>query len=119
MKPIAQDCFLQLDIKKFILQWNAKYPMDKYIRKKYGIQFGSPEHRALNLIDMTIEYAEDKLLALEEEKSMRLNERDYEKVLGIPQPKTDENQPKQKFVKMTKKQVDEEFENIDLSQFND
>lgn len=118
--PTLRDCsLLQLDLIKFIQAWEAKWPFDRYIRKKYNILFGSPEHKALNFIDMAIEYSEERLLELAEQKSMRLDETNYETKLAHELPAKDENQPKQKVIKMTRKEVDEEFENIDLSQFND
>ena len=110
---------LKINLQKFILQWNARWPFDYYIRKKHGIIFGSPAHRALNFIDMAVEYAEENVLSHEDEKSMRLNERNFEQKLGIKNEVTDENQAPVKPMRMSQKQIVEEFENIDLSKFND
>src|SRR5579859_6129793 len=109
----------RLNIRKFILEWNSRWPMDRYIRKKYGIAFGSTEHRAMNFIDMAIEFAEDRVLANEEEKSMRLNERTFEEAVGLVKPKTEGNQEEMKPVRMTQREIAEEFDNIDLAKFND
>ena len=109
----------KINLQKFILEWNARWPFDYYIRKKHGIIFGSPEHRALNFIDMAIEYAEDNVLAREDEKSMHLNERNFEQKIGLKIKGSEDNQGFKKAIKMNKKQIEEEFENIDLSKFND
>lgn len=108
-----------IDFQKFILEWNQRYPFDRYIRKKYNILFGSPEHRALNFIDMSIEFKEDIIIKHQEEEQERLKERDWyneglsaTKQIGV-------NKEERKTVKMTKKELDKEFENLDLSKFND
>jgi hypothetical protein len=115
---INRENSLQLNLKKFILAWNAKWPMDKYIRNKYNILFGSPEHRALNFIDMSIELKEDWLLRNAEADNMHLTEAD-----GLPNQTIDgellsEIQEKKQVVRMTRKQLDQEFEELDINEFN-
>lgn len=55
-----------VDLEKFIYYWNTQSPIDRYYRQKYNLRFNSPEHRALCLIDMAIEYYEDKLFEYKE-----------------------------------------------------
>jgi hypothetical protein len=108
-----------MDIEKFILEWNRRYPFDRYIRKKYNILFGSSEHRAMNFVDMAIEFKEDIIIKHQEEEQERLKERDWYNE-GLPATKQiGVNKEGQKVVKMTKKELDKEFEDLDLSKFND
>ena len=48
-------------IKDFILNWNYKFPMDRWWREKHGIAFNSPEHRISSFIDQFYEFEEDRL----------------------------------------------------------
>lgn len=48
-------------IKDFILEWNLKYPIDRWWREKHSIAFNSPVHRAVSLIDMRIEFEEERM----------------------------------------------------------
>lgn len=45
----------------FIVEWNNRFPKDRAYRKKYKIAFGSPEHRALNQIDVYLDVLEDEI----------------------------------------------------------
>ena len=48
-------------IKINVIDWNNKYPIDRWYRKKYNIPFGSESHRNSNFFDMVFEFEEDKL----------------------------------------------------------
>lgn len=48
-------------LKKFIIYWNNKYPVDRLWRLKRNVAFGSLEHRQMSLIDMRIEIDEEKM----------------------------------------------------------
>src|SRR4051812_34805327 len=103
----------KLNLKDFITRWNVHYPYDRYIRKKYNIMFGSPQHRALSFVDMAIEFKEDLILSDQEEAKVSA---ELERDLGV----NTQNQPvKPKAVKVSKQQLAMDFENIDLSQFDD
>lgn len=108
---------LSLDIKKFVNNWNARYPIDRYIRKKYNIPFGSPAHRALDFISMTCEFVEDRLAQTEERESMQLTEADLPMGEVLNRRIYDENQAPAAPIKMKQKEIDTEFENLDLSKF--
>ena len=88
---------IRLDLRKFIIKWNNDYPIDFIWRKKYGVAFGSQEHRQMSFLDM--------LFDLEEEKMMNnyISKRIENK----------EN-------KLSKNNIlsDDEFDNIDINQFN-
>ena len=66
--------------------------------KKHNVDFVLPEHRRMNFIDMYIEYCED-------EKIRRLHEQEYEidDVSGV---------------KVSQKEIDEDYENLDLKEFD-
>jgi hypothetical protein len=106
-----------INIKGFIIAWNERYPYDKYIRKKYGIAFGSPEHRKLNFIDMAIEYKEDKVLQSEFEKFADEKERkNWGNILPTDVAGTLQNK---EIVKLSQRELDAEFDKLDLRQFDD
>ena len=101
----------QEEIDKFIFRWHD-FPFDYWWRKKYKIPFGSQAHREMNFIDMYIEYREEFLLnkAIEEhDKSVSDRE---DKELGL------KDGSEKRVIKMTKQEIDDDFENLDLSQFD-
>ena len=87
----------RIDLRKFIIKWNHNYPIDFIWRKKYGVAFGSQEHRQMSFLDM--------LFDLEEEVMMNnlLAKNEKEK---IKQPEIKEGIS------------DEDFDNLDIDQFN-
>lgn len=101
----------QEEIDKFIFKWHD-FPFDYWWRKKYKIPFGSQAHREMNFIDMYIEYREEFLLnkAIEEHDKAVSDREDEE--LGIKDGSS------KRVVKMTKQEIDDDFENLDLSQFD-
>lgn len=48
-------------IKKEILDWSQKFPLDRWWRQKHGVAFGSSIHREISFIDQLFEYSEDQL----------------------------------------------------------
>lgn len=101
----------QEEIDKFIFKWHD-FPFDYWWRKKYKIPFGSQAHREMNFIDMYIEYREEFLLnkAIEEHDKAVSDREDEE--LGL------KDSSSKRVVKMTKQEIDDDFENLDLSQFD-
>ena len=49
----------KLKLRKDIIDWNSKFPIDYIWRKKYGVAFGSPEHRQMSFIDMLFDIEEE------------------------------------------------------------
>jgi hypothetical protein len=47
------------DIRRFVIIWNNKYPLDLWWRKKYNIPFNSEQHRRISLIDIAFQRVED------------------------------------------------------------
>lgn len=96
-------------IERFIFNWHS-FTIDYWWRKKYHIAFGCREHREMNFIDMLIEYNEEKLLYEAFELSKKEKEDEEDEKLGLRNP--DE-------VELTKEAIDEDYNNLDLSQFNE
>ena len=93
------------EVKRFIFNWH-EFPFDYWCRKRYNIPFGSPTHREMNFIDMYIEYQED--LLLNEIKEQEDIEEDID--LGINDGK--------EIVKLSKQEIDDDYDNLDLSKFD-
>lgn len=99
---------LKDEVRRFILEWHD-FPFDYWWRKKYNVPFGSKAHREMNFIDIYTEYQEEALLKKIQEEYQRKQEENENKALDIH---SDNN------VKLTKKEIDEDYENLDLSQFD-
>lgn len=48
-------------IRGFVLEWNTKFPIDRWWREKHSVAFNSAPHREVSVIDMRIEWEEDEL----------------------------------------------------------
>lgn len=100
-------------INDFIVEW-SRFTIDLWWRKRYSIPFGSPAHRAMNFIDMAIEYQEALLW------NKAINQ-PYEEVVDEEQEAYIDKQLKdseEKTVKMTQEEIDEDYENLDLDEFD-
>lgn len=51
-----------------VINWNSRFPLDKWWRMKYGVAFMSPAHRESSFIDQLLEFEEDKLFFKTREK---------------------------------------------------
>ncbi len=97
---------LNEEISRFLDQWHSFF-IDWWWRDRYKIPFGSKKHREQSFIDMAIEYREVQKMKLLKEK-IHQEEEDELKV-GEVDPR---------IVKMTKKEVEDEYDNLDLNQFD-
>lgn len=89
--------------------WSKKFPIDYWWRKKYNIPYGSPAHREANLIDMMYDFEEEKIMKrLIAKVSKEMEDEDVEEML--------DNTSVGK--KMSKAELDDAFDNLDLDQFN-
>lgn len=89
---------LNESLQKSIVYWNNKYPFDYIWRKKYGVAFGSKKHRQTSFLDMVFDIKEQILFDnIAREAEVMRNSK-------ISKPDTI--------------LTDEEFDNIDISQFN-
>jgi hypothetical protein len=76
-------------IKKEIIVWNNRFPIDRWYRQKHNIAFNSSIHRESNFLDQLFEYREDELFE-EHQQAQK-----YEPNTGnwlIKQEKTEEQQ---------------------------
>lgn len=98
-------------VKRFIVWWNTQFPVDYWWRKKYNIPFNSEKHRKLCLIDAYIEYKEEEMIkeSIEDYKRKKDDLEDY-KITG--------NYLKRSEDTMTQEEIDQAFDNMDLSKFN-
>lgn len=97
------------DVKHFIFNWH-EFPFDYWWRKRYNIPFGSQAHREMNFIDMYIEYQEDLLLKEVKDDYNNEQEEIEDTMLGIHKDK--------EVVKLSKEEIDDDYENLDLSKFD-
>lgn len=108
-----------LDIEGFIDYWNIKYPIDRLYRKKYGIAFGSDEHKKLNFISMSVDLKEDLIIHRQEKLQAEQTDEDLFNDNLPGDVSSSQNQAPNRIKRMTKKEVDKEFDNLDLSKFNE
>lgn len=92
---------LKKDINLDINFWH-QFPFEWWWRKKYNIPFGSAQHRAMCLIDIYWEY-------LEELRVTKLSTQQNEEMeFGYGDD----------VVKMSQTDIDNDYEDLDLSQFD-
>jgi hypothetical protein len=108
MRMINSEKKKQNDLDHYIFAWQD-FPIDYWWRKKYNISFGSIKHRDMNFIDMLIDYREDLLIRKEINRLNIEKEEKENKELGI-----DKNNE----VKLTDKQIKDDYDNLDLSEYN-
>lgn len=101
-------------VKDFCYQWSVKYPIDRWWRNKHKVAFNSPQHRSVSFIDMRIEFEEDMIFRkgrLENNYIPNKGEWLKEDALFDDDSELTEEQRLAKYKK--------EFEEMDLSQYND
>ena len=47
------------NIEKKVLEWNSKFPIDKWWRDKHGVAFMSEQHKSCSFLDQIYEFTED------------------------------------------------------------
>lgn len=98
------------DVIHFIFNWH-EFPLDYWWRKRYNIPFGSRQHREMNFIDIYTEFQEGLLLKrTQDDYEQRQSDLEDEE-LGLSSDT--------ETVKLTQEEIDEAYENLDLSKFND
>lgn len=92
-------------VKNFIFDWE-NFIIDYWWRRKYKVPFGSIQHREMNFIDMYIEYIEEKMF-----NASNTYQDDFEdELLGL-------KDDTEKTI-LTQNEIDNEYDNLDLNQFN-
>lgn len=102
----------------FVRDWLAQNPVDYFWRKKYNVPFGSRAHREMTLVDMVIDLEEEKFVrSLRENAENNVSEDEFEGLsLGDLQPA---NQSGKQIIKLSKKEVEAEYESLNLDEFDD
>lgn len=95
-------------IRDEIILWNHKYPIDLFWRRKYKVAFGSKEHLDMTFLDMRIDFEEEIMIMDQDRKAKRIEsgEKELDDMLGIPE-----------IEKMSAKEIDKEFEELDITKF--
>ena len=86
-----------------VTRWLTRFPLDLWWRRKHGVSFGSPQHRAMSFFDQLREYREEVLLkriAQEQSERDAMGD-DYDS----------------RVVKLSQEEIDEDYENINLDDF--
>lgn len=66
------------DIEEFVKQWNYRFPVDHWWRKKHKVAFNSLEHRNSNFWDQMFEYYEDVMYkSFEKTEEYNANQNDW------------------------------------------
>ena len=63
-----------MDTLEFIKLWNATWKSDYWWRQKYNVAFNSPQHRAMDPLDIQIDYLESKLAQEYSDQAAKENE---------------------------------------------
>ena len=93
---------LKQRVRNFLIDWH-QFPVDFWWRKRYNIPFGSSQHCEMSLIDMTIEYIEQM---------------DFVKEIYNEENDDGYEEKDDRVIKMTQEEIDKDYDDIDLSQFN-
>lgn len=65
-------------IQEFVRQWNYRFPVDYWWRRKHKVAFNSREHRISNFWDQMYEFHEDAMYkSFQEENTYKPNENDW------------------------------------------
>lgn len=98
---------LKEKVDRFIFDWHS-FPIDFWWRKKYGVPFGSRQHREMNFIDMAIEFREELLM----NRNFGSVDEDYDdEILGL-------KDFEKNTVDISDEEVDEDYDDLDLEQFD-
>lgn len=100
------------DIDNFVFDWH-NFPLDYWWRKKYNVPFGSQQHRDMNFIDMLIEYREEIVINEFKKEYRQKQEEQDNRDLGLA-----EEISNKKVIQLSQEQIDDDYDNLDLSQFD-
>ena len=60
-----------------VLNWNNKFPVDAWWRRKHNVPFMSKAHREISFLDQLFEYYEDKLIEELSKETYKPNTGDF------------------------------------------
>lgn len=107
-KILQRESNLLTDIKV----WNIRFPFDLTWRRKYGIPFGSKDHKDMCLFDIKFDVEEDNLINKIVVETMNDKKN---KEAGKNEKQLLKNRVRKKLIK---EEIDEAFEELDLDSFN-
>ena len=89
------------DLRDFIVEWNLKFPIDKWWREKHKVAFLSTFHKEASFLHQLLEYEEDVLFnELRDDADEYIpNEGNFFKV------KRQEEQSQEDFIKIAKEEL--------------
>jgi hypothetical protein len=61
------------DIRRFMIRWNNKFPVDRWWRQKHNIPFLSERHREQSFLSQVMEYEEELMFQERQEKKEDIN----------------------------------------------
>lgn len=95
--------------REFIIEWNYKFPLDKWWRDKHGVALFSEEHLNANQLNIALEYQENLVFKEFEDRADELSRKReaYSKGIWITKP-----EPK------NGKEFTDLFDKIDVSTIN-
>lgn len=104
------------DLRALVVSWNNKFPVDYWWRKHHSIPFGSRQHLEMSFISMAFEYIEFVEYEIMEIQRKLENKRqaDIKNNELFNQIPVEEGK---RVVNMTRREIQDEFDNLDLSQF--
>jgi len=97
-------------LRNFVFDWH-RFAIDYWWREKYKVPFGSRLHREQNFIDMLIEYEESVIIKENTDKYNDVEDEEDENDITTPE--------KGKVVSMSQSDIDKEYDEIDLTSFNE
>lgn len=104
-------------IRDYVVNWNSRFPVDKWWRLHYDVPFGSPQHLSSSFLYMSFEYIEFvEFRLLEIEQRM---EKIRQAVIKNNELFTQQDLGDKEIIPMGRKEIDEEFANLNLEDFND
>lgn len=86
----------------FLVEWNSDFPLDRWWRQKYKIPFNSESHKSMSPKDMLLDFLEDSL---------------YKKVVEELNKEKTEYKPGEKSFLKEQTLDDQDFEDINLTDF--
>jgi hypothetical protein len=93
----------KVSLKDFIYNWNEKFPFDLWFRKKYNFPFNGNDHKNTVFLDEAVEFLESKYIELEElQEQLKTKKKEFN------------NFDDKDVIKMSKKEVDKEFDELDI-----
>ena len=84
-------------------RWLSQFPIDLWWRRKYGVAWGSPQHREISFFDQLREYREEVFL-----RRLALEKQERETMGDNYDPR---------LVKLSQEEIDRDYDSINLDDF--